>query len=95
MWVELQTERSLPLRPRQTRRLACHAGVVWLTREGDIRDVFLSAGDQAEIGPGLTVVTALEPSMLYLFPARRWWSVAGALFSALRRRRALPAVHGL
>jgi hypothetical protein len=41
------------------------------------------------------VVTALEPSVLSVVPARRWWSAAGTLLWALRRRRVLPAVQKL
>jgi hypothetical protein len=71
--IELQTECSLSLTPKRAAALVCHAGVLWLTREGDVRDLFLARGDRAEIGRGLTLVTALEPSVLSLLPPRGGW----------------------
>ena len=72
--IELQTEACLPLTSRQASRIVCQAGVLWITVEGDPRDVFLTAGDWVDVGPRLTVVSALEPSALTLVPAHRWWT---------------------
>jgi hypothetical protein len=69
----LQTESTLRLTAKQAAALVCHAGVLWLTREGDVRDLFLTPGERVEIGPGLTLVTALEPAIVSLQPPRRRW----------------------
>ncbi|SEM23079.1 Protein of unknown function [Stigmatella aurantiaca] len=40
--------------------LRCHEGCVWLTREGDLSDHVLRAGEALRMeGPGLVVVQAL------------------------------------
>jgi hypothetical protein len=83
--IALEKERSLHLTPRLARRLACHSGVLWLTREGDPRDVFLGAGDVVEIGRGHTIVMALEASTVTLLLPQPWWRGFAAL--ALRPRR--------
>ncbi len=64
----------IALRPEQTLRLSgsrvshihCHAGVLWITSEGDHRDRFIATGEWLEPGRGLTLVTALEPARLSL-----------------------------
>jgi hypothetical protein len=72
--IELQTEDCLPVTARQASRVVCQAGVLWITREGDPRDLFLTAGEWAEVGAGLTLVSALEPSALTLVPPHHWWT---------------------
>ena len=89
--ITLQRERSLHLSPRFARRLACHSGVLWLTREGDPRDIFLGAGDVVEIGRGHTIVTALEPSTVTLHRSPPWWR--SAVTSRARPRRWWPVLR--
>lgn len=44
-------------------RLTCCEGLLWLTREGDVRDTVLNPGDSVRLdGPGLVVVQALRPA---------------------------------
>jgi hypothetical protein len=85
--IELQTEACLPLTSRQASRVVCHAGVLWVTREGDPRDLFLAAGEWTQVGPGLTLVSALEPSALALVPPHHWWT---ALTRTSQSAAALP-----
>ncbi len=93
--MRLDRERSLQLTPRQASGLTCHVGVLWLTREGDLCDVFLAAGDRTAVGRGLTIVTALEDSLVSLMPARPWWSAALAAVVARWRGRPRLAIHRL
>jgi hypothetical protein len=62
---------SLELRRGDTVRLddahgatvSCATGSVWVTRDGDSRDMILSGGQKARIdGPGMVVIQAFETS---------------------------------
>lgn len=45
--------------------IACSSGVVWVTQDGERRDLVLSAGESAEIGDrALVLVQAFEPSLI-------------------------------
>jgi 4-oxalocrotonate tautomerase len=52
-------------------------GQVWLTTDGDLRDIFLAPGEVHAIERGgLTLINAVEPSVLHVQPprpARPWW----------------------
>lgn len=52
-------------------------GQVWLTTDGDIRDVVLQPGDAHAIGrDGLTIINAFEPSVVHVEPPQprpAWW----------------------
>lgn len=49
--------------------VAVIAGRVWLTQEGDTRDILLTPGDSFEIaGPGLALVQALGEARIALLP---------------------------
>jgi hypothetical protein len=49
--------------------LTCQEGGVWLTREGDVEDHVLSAGDTLRLDtPGLVVVQALSSARFELSP---------------------------
>jgi hypothetical protein len=62
-------------------RLACAAGELWITQDGDLRDIVLRAGEDFTTLPGRRVlVSALEDSVLevrtasqQLAPAPRSW----------------------
>jgi hypothetical protein len=70
--IELQSEECLRVTAQQASRVVCQAGLLWVTREGDLRDLFMTPGDWVHVGPGVTLVSALEPSALTLVPAHRW-----------------------
>ena len=47
-------------------------GQVWLTMDGDARDIFLAPGDSHAIQrDGLTLISAMEPSVVRVQPPRR------------------------
>ena len=65
--IALENETSLRLKPGSPMEIACVAGVLWVTQEGDLRDLFLAPGESLHLpGRGLTIVTALEPSLVRL-----------------------------
>ena len=66
---------SIALRHGETRRIdggrglrvQCLTGTVWLTQDGDRRDIVLEAGDGASIErDGLSIVTALSDARFVL-----------------------------
>jgi hypothetical protein len=65
----IQLERSQVMSCREARPLEvrCFSGVIWLTLEGDSRDVFLKAGDQTTIPAGQhAVLGAMESAAFAL-----------------------------
>lgn len=63
--IVLDAARSLRVERGACVRITCAAGVVWITQEGDIRDLFLGSGDVLFLSPrGVALVTALEPALL-------------------------------
>jgi Protein of unknown function (DUF2917) len=62
--ITLGPQQSLRVEPSNGNLIACHSGVIWVTREGDPRDFILSPGDSVEVGSGVTMVMALEPTVL-------------------------------
>ena len=52
---------SLKLRDAAGRTVMCCAGTVWITQEGDARDIFLTAGQRFTFDrPGLALIRAEE-----------------------------------
>lgn len=82
--IALEREASVRVEPGTRIEVVCMSGVLWVTQEGDYRDLFLAAGESLELLPrGATLVTALEPSTLRAIDrgARRslwrgWWGSA-------------------
>jgi hypothetical protein len=65
--LSLARDGLLALRDALGTRILCHEGAIWVTQEGDIRDIIIGPGDAFTIrAPGLTVVTAVQPSKLTL-----------------------------
>jgi hypothetical protein len=65
--LSLARDGLLALRDAQGTQILCHEGVIWVTQEGDIRDIIIGPGDALTVrAPGLTVVTAVQPSTLTL-----------------------------
>lgn len=65
--------------------VVCLDGALWITRDHDLRDVVLSAGECTVIdGPGRVLIQAFQPSRLAVGPAAAL--AAGAARAAPRRR---------
>ena len=61
--ITLEVERSLRIEPGMPIEITCLSGVLWVTQEGDVRDLFVAAGDSLMLSArGVGVVTALERS---------------------------------
>lgn len=59
--VRITTGRSLRLRDAAGRTVTCHVGTVWITQEGDPRDVFLQAGERCTLDrPGTALICAVK-----------------------------------
>ncbi len=85
--LTLARDGLLALRDAQGTQILCHEGAIWVTQEGDIRDIVIGPGDALTVhAPGLTVVTAVQPSALTLVEPSR----AGAA-TADRRTAAVNA----
>ena len=78
--IDLEREASLRVEAGACAELACLAGVVWVTHEGDIRDLFLARGESMALpSRGVTLVTALEAATVRVlerapeqWAAKRW-----------------------
>lgn len=58
--LQLQRGQLLAWNEAHTKRLRVLAGVVWMTREGDLGDHFLQAGDCVELYPGTHTLLQAE-----------------------------------
>ena len=60
------------------RGVAVFSGSVWITQQGDARDVFVDSGESFTFDrPGLALVQALRPTQLLVFEPPPSWSAAG------------------
>ena len=90
--IRLEPRREFSLVDAAGVEITCLSGAVWLTMEGDLRDIVLTAGDSHAVRRnGVTLVNALEPSLVHvrmpraqppawkrwLQPAWRWLASAG------------------
>jgi hypothetical protein len=87
----LEANRSLALTRRHASRVDCHAGLVWVTREGDPDDLFVRAGESVCLGRGLMLVTAIEPARLSLVPQHRRGTANVRTLLAMLTRRGWPS----
>ena len=79
--IALEREASLRVEPGSRVEIACLSGVVWVTHEGDTRDLFLAHGESL-VPPihGVTMVTAIEPATVRVLDcteqrsSSRWWT---------------------
>jgi hypothetical protein len=61
--LALARDALVGIRDGQGTRILCQAGSLWITQEGDVRDVVIGAGEGFTVRtPGLTLVTALRDS---------------------------------
>ena len=82
--ISLGARRAMTLMDAAGAEVAVLTGQVWLTMDGDRRDIFLAPGDAHSIERGgLTLINAIEPSVVHVElprprPAawRRWLASA-------------------
>ena len=92
--IALEREASLRVEPGARVEIRCLSGVLWITQQGDARDLFLAPGESFELLPrGRTLITALEPSMVRVIDAvrtqpriRHAWSARAERYLAFWRR---------
>jgi hypothetical protein len=83
----LKPNQLVKVRGGRGHSIVCHSGSVWVTQDGDPRDIILSAGDSFTLdreGPAL--VQAFEPGAISIAQARpqtRATRLAALLKSAL------------
>jgi hypothetical protein len=74
---QLDAHDGLLLRNAGGRTVTCVSGSVWLTMQGDIRDVVLASGDSFAVDrDGLTILAAQQPSLVRVSAENRprtWW----------------------
>jgi hypothetical protein len=65
--IVLKPEQFLRIQESQNSRILCETGSVWITQDGDPRDVVLGAGEQFMVDrPGQVVVFSLSGATLEL-----------------------------
>lgn len=65
--ISLEARRALTLTDAAGAEVACLTGQVWLTMDGDRRDIFLEPGDVHSIERGgLTLINAIEASVVHV-----------------------------
>jgi hypothetical protein len=76
----LEREQSLRIEPGVRVDIGCAAGVLWVTQEGDMRDLFLARGESLRLIPrGTAIITALEPARVGVTDLRAHRTRASAL----------------
>lgn len=61
--ITLEREQSLRVERGVRVEVVCGSGVLWITQEGDVRDLFLAPGERLLLAPsGVMLLTALERS---------------------------------
>jgi hypothetical protein len=74
----IEAREALALRDGRGSTITCISGTIWLTMEGDTRDVVLKAGESFVVDRrGLAILAAHESSVVDVCAphrARRWWS---------------------
>ena len=92
--IALQAQETLRIRPWRPTRIECMSGVLWVTREGDLRDFIVPRGESIEVERGLTIALALEPATVRVVRQSplSWWSGFGDLLRVgIRRQRSSAA----
>jgi len=77
--IALEAQETLRIKPRHMTRIECMSGVLWITREGDLRDFIVGPGDSIEIGRGLTIALALEAATVRVVQQSLWSSLRAML----------------
>ena len=85
--VTLKLDQSLRIRRSGTTRITCVAGRAWVTNQGDLRDFVLERGESVDATRGLTIIMALEPTVIDIEETR----ATLRLKRLLRMRKAIAA----
>jgi hypothetical protein len=65
--ISLGARHAMSLNDAVGAEVACVTGQVWLTMDGDRRDIFLAPGEAHSIErAGLTLINAIEPSVVHV-----------------------------
>jgi hypothetical protein len=103
--IALEARHAMSLTDAVGAEVAVLKGHVWLTTDGDLRDIFLAPGEVHAIGRGgLTLINAVEPSVLHVQAPRpaqprwkRWlmkaWDALAAAGEARARARIKRGIH--
>ena len=84
--IELKAEDCLRIERGPAVEIGCLHGVVWITQEGELQDMFLGPGEWRTLTPrGAMLITALEPSVLRVVDSAVAKSSAGGLLQRLWR----------
>ena len=68
--TKLDTHAVMRVFDGKGRGLAVLDGLVWVTQDGDRRDIFVGRGESFTFDrPGLAIVEALEPTHLFMLAA--------------------------
>jgi hypothetical protein len=84
--ITLEREQSLRVARGARVEIACRSGVLWITQERDVRDLFVAHGERLTIAPrGVALVTALEHAQVDVTDVRAPWAVGRATLAMLLR----------
>ena len=65
--IALEARHAMSLMDAVGVQVECRTGQLWLTMDGDSRDIFLAPGDAHSIErKGLTLISAIEPSLVHV-----------------------------
>ena len=79
--IALEAQETLRIKPRRITRIECMSGVLWITREGDLRDFIVAPGESMQVDRGLTIALALEPATVRVVQQSPWSSLRAILDS--------------
>ena len=99
--IALDAHRVLSLTDAAGAEVEVVTGHVWLTTDGDLRDIFLVPGESHSIvRSGLTVINAVEPSVVHVQPPqahpaawKRWLTNAWDYLVAVGEARARARIE--
>jgi hypothetical protein len=92
--ITLEREQSLRIERGVRVEVVCGSGVLWITQEGDVRDLFLAPGERLLLAPrGVMLLTALERSRVEVRDVRLTATLARVAPAWLERARS--ALRGL
>jgi DUF2917 family protein len=103
--ITLDAHRVLSLTDAAGAEVEVVTGHVWLTTDGDLRDIFLVPGESHSIvRSGLTIINAVEPSVVHVQPPqarpaawkqrlRKAWDVLVSVGEARARARMKRGIY--